>query len=146
VRVKLDQPEGEDTGGSKVLDPEKDQSVLELFFDVPASGKGAGDSTIHQFQLEALKRYSNGVSVQLEYSWNRSLDNTPIVGGPQDPHRGPRQGRQPWRQTAPGTWDLQSGRRRRPQRRHRRMPASNANPFLAGPACVGPKLLSAICR
>ncbi len=35
--------------------------------------KGAGDSTIHQLQLEGLKRYSNGVSVQLEYSWNRSL-------------------------------------------------------------------------
>src|SRR5262249_56455391 len=49
--------------------------------------KGAGDSTIHQLQLEALKRYSNGVSVQLEYSWNRSLDNVPIVGGPQNPYK-----------------------------------------------------------
>ena len=48
--------------------------------------KGAGDSTIHQLQLEAIKRYSNGVSVQLEYSWNRSLDNTPVVGGPQNPY------------------------------------------------------------
>jgi hypothetical protein len=48
--------------------------------------KGAGDSTIHQLQLEGLKRYSNGVSVQLEYSWNRSLDNTPVVGGPQNPY------------------------------------------------------------
>ena len=48
--------------------------------------KGAGDSTIHQLQLEAVKRYSSGVSLQLEYSWNRSLDNTPIVGGPQNPY------------------------------------------------------------
>lgn len=46
----------------------------------------AGDSTLHQLQLEAIKRYSNGLNFQLEYSWNRSLDNTPIVGGPQDPY------------------------------------------------------------
>ena len=43
--------------------------------------KGAGDSTIHQMQLEVIKRYSSGISMQVEYSWNRSLDNTPIVGG-----------------------------------------------------------------
>lgn len=48
--------------------------------------KGAGDSTIHQLQIEGIKRYSNGISMQLEYSWNRSLDNTPIVGGPQNPY------------------------------------------------------------
>ncbi len=48
--------------------------------------KGAGDSTIHQLQLEMIKRYSNGVSMQLEYSWNRSLDNIPIVGGTQNPY------------------------------------------------------------
>ena len=48
--------------------------------------KGAGDSTIHQLQIEGIKRYSNGVSLQLEYSWNRSLDNVPIVGGPQNPY------------------------------------------------------------
>jgi hypothetical protein len=48
--------------------------------------KGAGDSTIHQLQLEAIKRYSSGLSFQIEYSWNRSLDNTPIVGFGQDPY------------------------------------------------------------
>ncbi|MBL8176530.1 MAG: carboxypeptidase regulatory-like domain-containing protein [Bryobacterales bacterium] len=48
--------------------------------------KGAGDSTIHQLQIEAIRRYSNGLSLQVEYSWNRSLDNTPIVGGPQNPY------------------------------------------------------------
>jgi len=48
--------------------------------------KGAGDSTIHQLQLEAVKRYSSGFSFQLEYSWNRSLDNTPIVGFGQNPY------------------------------------------------------------
>ena len=54
----------------------------------------AGDSTIHQLQLEAVKRFSYGLNFQLEYSWNRSLDNTPIVGGPLESlqHRGrPRQ-------------------------------------------------------
>jgi hypothetical protein len=45
-----------------------------------------GDSTIHQLQLEAVKRYSQGLTFQLEYSWNRSLDNTPISGGPENPY------------------------------------------------------------
>ncbi len=45
---------------------------------------GGGDSILHQLQLEAVKRYSSGLSFQLEYAWTRSLDNTPIVGGPQD--------------------------------------------------------------
>lgn len=48
--------------------------------------KGAGDSTLHQLQIEAIKRYSNGLSFQVEYSWNRSLDNTPVVGFGQDPY------------------------------------------------------------
>jgi Carboxypeptidase regulatory-like domain len=48
--------------------------------------KGAGNSKIHQLQLEAVKRYSNGMTMQIEYSWNRSLDNVPIVGGPQNPY------------------------------------------------------------
>jgi carboxypeptidase family protein len=47
---------------------------------------GGGDSTIHQLQLEAVKRFSQGLSFQAEYSWNRSLDNVPIVGGPQNPY------------------------------------------------------------
>jgi hypothetical protein len=47
---------------------------------------GGADSTIHQLQVEAIQRYSNGLTFQLEYSWNRSLDNVPIVGGPEDPY------------------------------------------------------------
>jgi hypothetical protein len=47
---------------------------------------GGGDSTIHQLQLEAIQRYSNGLTLQAEYSWNRSLDNVPVVGGPQNPY------------------------------------------------------------
>lgn len=49
-----------------------------------------GDSTIHQLQLEAVKRYSKGLTFQVEYSWNRSLDNTPISGGPEDPYNNAR--------------------------------------------------------
>ncbi|MFB3825549.1 MAG: carboxypeptidase regulatory-like domain-containing protein [Bryobacteraceae bacterium] len=45
-----------------------------------------GDSILHQLQLEAVQRYSNGLSFQVEYSWTRSLDNVPVVGGPQNPY------------------------------------------------------------
>jgi hypothetical protein len=47
---------------------------------------GGGDSTIHQLQVEAIQRYSRGLTFQAEYSWNRSLDNVPIVGGTQNPY------------------------------------------------------------
>ncbi len=47
---------------------------------------GGGDSTMHQLQLEAIQRFSRGLTFQAEYSWNRSLDNVPIVGGPQNPY------------------------------------------------------------
>ena len=36
--------------------------------------------------MEAIQRYAHGLSFQAEYSWNRSLDDVPIVGGPQDPY------------------------------------------------------------
>jgi hypothetical protein len=44
------------------------------------------DSTLHQLQFEAVQRYASGLNFQLEYSWNRSLDNVPVVGGPEDPY------------------------------------------------------------
>jgi len=47
---------------------------------------GGGDSTMHQLQVEAIQRYSRGLTFQAEYSWNRSLDNVPIVGGTQNPY------------------------------------------------------------
>jgi hypothetical protein len=47
---------------------------------------GGGNSILHQLQVEAIQRYSSGLSFQIEYSWNRSLDDVPIVGGPQDPY------------------------------------------------------------
>ncbi|MCX6622439.1 MAG: TonB-dependent receptor, partial [Acidobacteria bacterium] len=55
--------------------PWSDISVLE----------SGGNSTIHQLQVEAIQRYSHGASMQLEYSFNRSLDNVPVAGGPQNP-------------------------------------------------------------
>jgi hypothetical protein len=47
---------------------------------------GGGNSILHQLQLEAIQRYSKGLSFQIEYSWNRSLDDVPVVGGPQNPY------------------------------------------------------------
>jgi hypothetical protein len=47
---------------------------------------GGGNSILHQLQVEAVQRYSNGLNFQIEYSWNRSLDDVPVVGGPQDPY------------------------------------------------------------
>ncbi len=47
---------------------------------------GGGNSILHQLQVEAIQRYSSGLSFQVEYSWNRSLDDVPVVGGPQNPY------------------------------------------------------------
>ncbi|MGI8988213.1 MAG: hypothetical protein ACR2I2_01360 [Bryobacteraceae bacterium] len=43
-----------------------------------------GDSTLHQLQLEAIQRCRSGLTFQIEYSWNRSLDDVPVSGGPQN--------------------------------------------------------------
>jgi hypothetical protein len=45
-----------------------------------------GDSTLHQLQVEAVQRFSRGLTFQAEYSWSRSIDDVPVVGGPQDPY------------------------------------------------------------
>lgn len=47
---------------------------------------GGGNSILHQLQVEVVQRYHNGLSYQIEYSWNRSLDDVPVVGGPQNPY------------------------------------------------------------
>ncbi len=44
-----------------------------------------GYSITHQMQVEATKRTGHGLYLQTSYTWNKSLDNVPIVGGPQDP-------------------------------------------------------------
>jgi hypothetical protein len=44
-----------------------------------------GFSITHQLQVEATKRTGMGLYFQTSYTWNRSLDDVPIVGGPQDP-------------------------------------------------------------
>lgn len=45
-----------------------------------------GSSTTHQLQIEVTKRYRNGLQFQTNYTWNKTLDNVPIVGTPQNPH------------------------------------------------------------
>jgi len=45
-----------------------------------------GNSITHQMQLELIRRFSKGLFVQASYTWNKTLDNVPIVGGPQNPY------------------------------------------------------------
>jgi hypothetical protein len=45
-----------------------------------------GNSITHQLQVEAVRRYSRGLFLQASYTWNKTLDNVPIVGGPQNPY------------------------------------------------------------
>lgn len=45
-----------------------------------------GNSITHQMQVEALRRFSKGLFVQANFTWNKTLDNVPIVGGPQNPY------------------------------------------------------------
>jgi hypothetical protein len=45
-----------------------------------------GNSITHQLQTELIRRFSKGLFVQASYTWNKTLDNVPIVGGPQDPY------------------------------------------------------------
>ena len=45
-----------------------------------------GNSITHQMQVELIRRFSKGLFLQANYTWNKTLDNVPIVGGPQDPY------------------------------------------------------------
>jgi hypothetical protein len=45
-----------------------------------------GNSITHQLQTELIRRFSKGFFVQASYTWNKTLDNVPIVGGPQNPY------------------------------------------------------------
>ena len=38
-----------------------------------------------QMQLELIKRFSRGLSLQVEYNWTRSLDDVPVAGGLNNP-------------------------------------------------------------
>lgn len=40
-----------------------------------------GIQNFDQLQLELIKRFSSGLSVQVECSWTRSLDDVPVAGG-----------------------------------------------------------------
>jgi hypothetical protein len=45
-----------------------------------------GNSITHQMQVEVVRRFSKGLFLQANYTWNKTLDNVPIVGGPQNPY------------------------------------------------------------
>jgi hypothetical protein len=73
-----------------------------------------GDSILNQLQVEVSKRYSQGLTMQIQYAFNRSIDNVPIVGGPQDPYnnaadRGNSEGIQRHIFTLAGNYELPFG-------------------------------------
>jgi len=45
-----------------------------------------GGAFTNQMQIEVTKRTGHGLFVQSSYTWNKSLDNVPIVGSPQNPY------------------------------------------------------------
>lgn len=45
-----------------------------------------GNSTTHQFQVELTRRFRNGLYFQTNYTFNKTLDNVPIAGSPQNPY------------------------------------------------------------
>ncbi len=45
-----------------------------------------GSSTTHQLQVEVTRRFRNGLMFQTNYTLNKTLDNVPIVGTPQNPY------------------------------------------------------------
>ena len=45
-----------------------------------------GKANFNQLQLELKKRYSLGLTLQVEYSYTRSMDNVPTTGGAQNPN------------------------------------------------------------
>ena len=71
-----------------------------------------GFSITHQMQFEATKRTGHGLYLQTSYTWNSSLDDVPIVGGPQDPvnpkaDKGASDGTRRHNFFLTGTYDLQ---------------------------------------
>ncbi len=45
-----------------------------------------GNSMTHQVQIEVTRRFAKGLYFQSNYTYNRTLDNVPIVGSPQNPY------------------------------------------------------------
>jgi hypothetical protein len=45
-----------------------------------------GNAQTNQLQIEATRRYANGLSLQASYTWTKAIDNVPTSGTPQDPY------------------------------------------------------------
>jgi hypothetical protein len=45
-----------------------------------------GNSFTHQMQVEMNRRFPNGFYFMANFTWNKSLDNVPVVGTPQNPY------------------------------------------------------------
>ena len=63
-----------------------------------------GKVNFNQLQLELNKRFSAGFLMQAEYSFTRSLDNVPLVGGVQNPYNRERRLRKHRCGAAPRSW------------------------------------------
>ncbi|HYM13805.1 MAG TPA: carboxypeptidase-like regulatory domain-containing protein, partial [Bryobacterales bacterium] len=63
--------------------PIQNQRPLQPWANFDATRSGASQN-LEQLQFEAIKRFSSGLSFQLEYAWTRSLDNVDPSGGPQN--------------------------------------------------------------
>lgn len=45
-----------------------------------------GNALTNQFQAEITRRFSSGLYFDSSFTWNRSLDNVPVTGTPQNPY------------------------------------------------------------
>jgi len=63
--------------------PIQNQRPLQPWSSILATRSGAKQN-FNQLQLELRKEFSGGLLLQVEYQWTRSLDNAPVVGGPQN--------------------------------------------------------------
>jgi hypothetical protein len=75
----INEPKGQMAGATQPRRPYQPWASISMLY-------AGGDSSFHQLQLEAIQRNYRGLSFQVEYSWNKSLDNTPLTGGTMDPY------------------------------------------------------------
>ena len=54
--------------------------------DILLLASGGDSQSCTSCNWRPSQRYRNGLTFQVEYSWTRSLDDVPVVGGPQNPY------------------------------------------------------------
>jgi hypothetical protein len=61
------------------------QRPFQPWGNINDDGGPGGIQNFDQLQLEVIKRFTNGLSFQLEYNWTRSLDDVPVAAGLNNP-------------------------------------------------------------